>query len=132
VGDPDRLEAVLVVDQADDALVKKGQEVKMKLDELPFDVLTGKIDEKSHSPIKATSRRMSNKAGGEVATTTDASGTERPMSTSYQARVPLDDAEGLLRMGLRGHAKIYMDYQGWQTIAGRLWRYLTRTFHFKL
>mgnify|MGYP000989380057 FL=1 len=132
VGEPDQLEAVLVVDQADDALVKVGQKVVMKLDELPFETISGDIDDKSNSPLKAASRRLSNKGGGEVATKTDASGIERPMSTSYQARVPLMDTEGLLRMGLRGHAKIYMVYSGWQTVSERVWRYITRTFHFKL
>jgi len=37
-----------------------------------------------------------------------------------------------LRLGLRGQAKVAMDYQGWQTLGGRVWRYITRTFHFKL
>ncbi len=132
VGDPDQLEAVLVIDQADIGLVQAGQQVDIKFDQLPHDVMHGTIEEVSQQNVKVTSRRLSNKGGGEVATTTDPSGVERPMSPSYQARVSLDDPDGLLRLGLRGQAKIHMDSQGWQTIGGRLWRYLTRTFHFRL
>ena len=49
--------------------------------------------------------------------------------TSYQARAPLDDPEGLLFIGLRGKAKVHAQ---WQTLASRTWRYLVRTFNFKL
>jgi hypothetical protein len=41
----------------------------------------------------------------------------------------LDDDTGLLRVGLRGQAKIHVR---WQTLAHRGWRYLARTFNFKL
>jgi hypothetical protein len=51
------------------------------------------------------------------------------MNTSYQASAPIDDEDGLLYLGLRGKAKIYTH---WQTIATRSWRWLTRTFNFKL
>jgi hypothetical protein len=52
----------------------------------------------------------------------------RPMSTSYQARVPLDNPDGLLRVGLTGKAKVFT---GWQPLGRRLARYLYQTFHFK-
>jgi putative peptide zinc metalloprotease protein len=132
VGDPDQLEAVLVIDQADIGLVKKDQQVDIKFDQLPHDVFHGTIEEVSQQNVQVTSRRLSNTGGGEVATRQDPSGILRPLSPSYQARVPLHDPDGLLRLGLRGQAKIHMDYQSWQTIGGRLWRYVTRTFHFKL
>jgi putative peptide zinc metalloprotease protein len=129
VGDPQKMQATLVVDQADIEFVRPGQSVRIQLDELPGERLRGHVDSMSFDPIKATSKQLSNKSGGEVATETDESGVERPMSTSYQARVPLDDAEGILRPGLRGRAKIDA---GWRTIAQRAWRYLTQTFHFRL
>lgn len=133
VGDPVQLEAVLVIDQADIGLVDEGQEVELKFDELPEDVLYGTIEEISQQDLKVTSKRLSSRAGGELATKTDPNtGAERPASTSYQARVPLDDPNGLLRLGLRGQAKIFMKYKGWQTIGGRIWRTITRTFNFRL
>ena len=59
----------------------------------------------------------------------DESGADRPINTSYQARAPIDDADHNLVQGLRGTAKIYGD---WQPLGKRAWRYLIRTFNFKL
>ena len=55
------------------------------------------------------------------------SGKLRPISTSYQARVPLDNSKDLLRVGLTGQARVYT---GWQPLGQRLYRYLARTFRF--
>ena len=63
-----------------------------------------------------------------MATRTDESGQERLRSAAYQVRVlPLDDPDGLLRMALRGEAKIHV---GSQTAAQKLARAFSRTFHF--
>jgi hypothetical protein len=43
--------------------------------------------------------------------------------------VPLENAEALLRTGLRGRAKIDA---GYRTLGQRAWRYFTQTFHFHL
>ena len=87
------------------------------------------LQEISIPDLRISPRQLSNKSGGELSTKTDESGVERPMSISYQARVPLDDPEGVLRIGLRGRAKISAQ---WQTIGWRVWRYLTHTFNFRL
>lgn len=129
VGDPHKLEAILVVDQADIPFVKLDQKVEIKLDQLPHDVFVGHITEVSPDVLKVSSKRLSTKAGGELSTKTDESGVERPMSPSYQVRVPIDDPNGLMRLGLRGRAKIYAD---WQPLGQRFWRFVTRTFNFRL
>ena len=46
------------------------------------------------------------------------SGVESPQSTSYQARVPLDNPEGLVGLG-RGRGKIHVDPL---SLGTRLWR----------
>ena len=102
--------------------------IEIKLDELPGHTLCGVIEEVSRSDLKASPRNLSNKAGGELATTTDAAGVERPLSTSFQARVRLENPDGLLRLGLRGTAKIHA---GRQTLAARFYRYLSQTFRIK-
>jgi putative peptide zinc metalloprotease protein len=156
IGDPRRLEAILVIDQADirfvrarqferDAegrlvrdengepvVVRPGQRVDLQLDVLPFDPISGEVLEVSHANLKVASRRLSSKSGSDLATKTDPSGAERPLSPSYQARVVLDDPEGVLRLGLRGRAKIYMDSDEWQTLGQRFWRLVVRTFNFKM
>jgi putative peptide zinc metalloprotease protein len=130
VGDPRRLEAILVIDQTDIDFVRDGQKVDIKLDNLPHDTLYGEIVEIANADLKISSQRMSAKSGGELATKTDkASGAERPMSTSYQARVPLDDKDGLLLLGLRGRAKVHAT---WITLANRAWRFVTHTFNFRM
>jgi hypothetical protein len=123
------MKATLVVDQADIDFVRAGQKTRIQLDELPGHRLRGEVQSIAFDPIKVSPKGLSNKSGGELATKTDESGVERPMSTSYQANVPLLNDDGLLRIGLRGRAKIEA---GYRTIAQRAWRYLTQTFHFRL
>jgi len=130
VGDPQRMEAVLVIDQADIDFVALGQSVEIKLDELPHDTFTGTIQEIAQKEMEFSSKRLTAKAGGELSTETDPeSGAERPMSTSYQASVPLPDPDRLFRIGLRGSAKIGVRPQ---TLGQRVWRLFARTFNFKL
>jgi putative peptide zinc metalloprotease protein len=132
IGNPQQMEAILVVDQSDIDFIKVGQRVEIKLDQLPHDRLEGKVAEIAPSELQAASHRLSTKAGGELATKTDAAGVERPQSTSYQVRVPLDDPQALLRLGLRGRGKIHMAFRDWQTIGQRVWRTVNQTFNFRL
>jgi putative peptide zinc metalloprotease protein len=130
IGDPRKLEAVLVIDQADRNMIRPDQRVFIKIDELPHETFTSKIAEIAESELKVSPQRLTNKYGGELATKTDPhTGVERPISTSYQARVPLDDETGLMRLGLRGTARIQTD---WLPLGTRFWRFLSHTFNFKL
>jgi putative peptide zinc metalloprotease protein len=129
IGDPTAYEAVLVIDQADIELVREGQAVEVLLNQSPGEAYSTRIEAIAHEDLDATSARLSGKAGGELATRTDATGRVRPLSASYQALAPLDDEEGVFRAGLRGRAKVHTR---WQTLASRGWRYLSQTFQFEL
>ena len=129
VGDPNKMEAVLYIDQGDIDFIKKGQRVEIKLEQLPFEVYQGTIEEIAPSESKVSPKQLSTKAGGDLATTTDESGVEKPMSASYQARVLIDDPDDLIRLGLRGRAKIHTT---WQTLGQRIWRGLNQLLNFKL
>ncbi len=129
IGNPNKMEAILYIDQGDIDFVKKGQDVEIKLDELPFDVYEGTIAEIAPSESKFLPKQITTKSGGELATTTDESGVEKPMSTSYQARVLIDDPDDLMRLGLRGRAKIHTARQ---TLGQRIWRGLNQLLNFKL
>jgi len=131
VGDPREIEAILVIDEGDMPFVLRDQPVDIKLDALPHETLSGRISEDpSLEDLKIAPKRLSTKARGELATRQDpVTGADKPMNPSYQARVPLDDAEGVLLPGLRGRAKIHTR---WQTLGQRCWRLITRTFNFKL
>ncbi|MEN6556768.1 MAG: HlyD family efflux transporter periplasmic adaptor subunit [Thermoguttaceae bacterium] len=130
IGDPKRLEAVLVVDQADRNLVRAGQTVDLKLEGLPFKTFRGTITEIAESELKIMPKRLATTSGGELPTKTDPdTGIQRPQSTSYQARVPLDDPDGLVRLGIRGQARVYTD---WITLGTRFWRLVHQLFNFKV
>ena len=78
--------------------------------------------------MESASANLASQAGGDLSTQVDASGELRPISTSYQARVPLDQQDDMLRVGLTGTAKVYT---GWQSLGRRIARYIYRTFHFQ-
>jgi putative peptide zinc metalloprotease protein len=128
IGDPHKWEANIAIDQDDIEFVHVGQEVKIKLDLLPYATFDTTIDEIGPQ-LEFSSRQLSSKGGGELMSKTEKSGLDRPINTSYQARAAIDDASGTLVQGLRGRAKIAGD---WQPIGKRLWRYIMRTFNFKL
>ncbi|HIQ21979.1 MAG TPA: HlyD family efflux transporter periplasmic adaptor subunit [Planctomycetes bacterium] len=129
VGDPRHMEAILYVDQADVGFVEIGHAVEIKLDELPHDVLEGQVVEISPDAVRVVPRHMTTKAKGEIPTETDPTGVERPQPTLFKVRVHLEDPQGLLRLALRGRAKIHCAPQ---TLATRAWRLLTETFNFRL
>jgi putative peptide zinc metalloprotease protein len=129
IGDPTKMEAQLVIDQADIEFIAVDQVVDIKLDELAGETLRGRITEIDPEALNVSPRHLSNKAGGELATKTDESGIERPLSTSYLVRVPIDDPERLLRIGLVGRARVHAIPQ---TLGQRVWRYLSQTFNFRL
>jgi putative peptide zinc metalloprotease protein len=128
IGDPREVEAVLVIDQSDIELVAKDQFVYLKLEAYPGRTFTGEIAEIAQGDLKVAPRSLSSQQGGDLATRTDSAGVQRPLSTSYTARVPLDHTDGL-QIGLRGHGLVHT---GYQPLGGRIWRYLAHTFHFML
>ncbi len=139
VGDPEKLEVNLVVDQADidllDQAMAGGAEpkVELQLDAYPGVTLTSRVVDVARVEMKAAPAMLSTRVGGDVNTKQDQqTGQLRPLSTSYQARVPLEDQgelRGLLCVGQQGSAKVYTR---WQSLGRRLYRYLTKTFHFDL
>ena len=129
IGDSQRLEAVLAIDQADVDFIDVGQEVKMLFDARTDLPVFGTIAEMSRREMQRTPPGMGNQAGGGLATKMDPAGNEIPLSATYQAKVPLDNSEGMIVAGYRGRAKIRA---GRQTVGNRIWRYLARTFHFEI
>lgn len=134
IGNAKEFEAVLVVDQADIDLIRQYWEqqndfppVEMKLDAYRWTTSEGQIVKVASAPMEVTPASLASQGGGELSAKTDKDGRLRPISTSFQARVPLDNSEDLLRVGLTGQARVYT---GWQPLGRRLYRYLARTFRF--
>jgi putative peptide zinc metalloprotease protein len=128
IADPTKWEANIVVDQENIEFVHEGQDVKIKLELMPYRTFHTTISEIGPE-MEFTSPQLSLKGGGEVASKSDKSGAERPINISYQANAAIDDDSGALVTGLRGTAKIAAD---WQPIGKRVWRYIVRTFNFHL
>lgn len=129
VGEPNSMEAVLVVDQHDIDLVKEGDEADIKIDSARLDTFSGKIDKISEMEMAVAPESLGIQAGGRLDTEMDSSGRLRPISTSYQARVPLENIDIPLRSGYRGQAKIYV---GWKSVGWRIYRFCARTFRFEM
>ncbi len=121
IGDPQNMEATLVIDQGQIEFVQVGQEVEIKLDEYPSETWSGRIDEVARIDVKVAPRELSNEAGGDLTTEADPAGTQRPTSASYQARVVLANDQQRLMSGFRGRAKIHV---GSRTTWQRLSRFL--------
>jgi putative peptide zinc metalloprotease protein len=133
VGDPTKLEAVLVVDQADRNLIRAGEDgskVELKLEGYPALTLHGKVAEISESELRICPPALSTKHNGNVPTKTDPhTGVEKPMSTCYEARVPFDAPDGSFRLNLCGEARVHTAPL---SLGSRLWRLINHTFNFKL
>jgi putative peptide zinc metalloprotease protein len=132
IGDPGRLEARLLVDQADVEDVRAGQEVEIIMTQFAGYVYHSQIEgDVAQDDVKMTPTHLSSLNGGEVPTQMTAAGVPKPLSTVFDAIVPMPehDPHGLLRIGLVGKAKIHADPR---TIWSRFWRYLSKTFNFDL
>jgi hypothetical protein len=118
---------VIVVDQGDVEFVNAEQKVWLLLEQFQLSEITTRILHVDNDPMKEVPEHLTNKAGGEIATETDPlTGKERPQSTHYQALShELDPSLApVLRVGLRGQAKISAQPQ--------TWRFIRQTFNFKL
>ncbi len=129
IGDPNRWDAVLVINHRELDLVTKNQEVRLMFEESPYHVFVSKIEYIAPDKMEAVSPRLASTSGGPVPAQADPNGAVRPLSTSYQAVVELDNSLGLFRNGLIGAARIKTEPR---TLASRLFRYLSRTFNLDL
>jgi putative peptide zinc metalloprotease protein len=130
IGEPQRLEAVLVVDQVDIDLLDEGDVVHLQLEAYPNHIVHSKVAKIANDKLEASPPALSIQHGGELDTRTDAMGVARPLHPSYQVRTGVIERDDLfLQVGMRGKAKISTP---WKPLAYRVYRYLSRTFHFEL
>src|SRR5262249_43519124 len=121
IGDPQKFEASLVIDQGDMEFVQAGQKVRIQLDQHPGRLLEGTIREIAEIDLKITPAELL--PAGTIPTRPDESGVYRPVGTVYQARVSLEPAETPLLIGEAGRAKVYATPL---SLVRRLSRYLNR------
>jgi putative peptide zinc metalloprotease protein len=123
IGGPDQFEAVLYIDQSDIRFVRVGQSVRLQLEIAQGKVFRGTISEVSRRNVQSLPRELA--IDQELANRPDAMSIARPEETLYQAHVRLESTDVPLLIGVRGRAKIEVD---WQPLGLRIYRFLTRTF----
>ena len=132
VGDPKKLEAIIVVDQSKKDDVVKGQKVKIMLTERPGELYYGEIKDNVDIERRAMNNvpyQLSTKGGGPIATETTDGGVERPQMESIRVRVELDNDDELMRVGMTAKVKIKAAPK---TLLQRLTRLIGQVFNFKL
>ncbi|MDZ4852975.1 MAG: hemolysin D [Pirellulaceae bacterium] len=127
VGEPALMEAIIVVDQSDVDLIEEGDEVELMLDSARLNSVTGKILSISKSQMKESPENLAIQAGGQLNTAQDESGKVRPISTSYQATVPLEPKHVPFRSSYRGKARVHLE---WRSLGWRFYRFCMKTFNF--
>ena len=126
---PSQFEAILAIGQEELDFVQPGQRVDLLLNSAPGERRSGTIDRLAEENMQAAPARLSEQAGGGLATHSGADGIERPRSVVYQASVPLDDDSGCIVAGTTGSARVHA---GSQPLWQRLWRSACRTFRFEM
>ncbi len=139
VGDPKALDAVLIVDQSYREFLMPGQSLKLKLNEFPDLVFHGTVGEIEEQTLDSVPVQLSVRAGGDVPTSTQQDGTEKPDSAAFRVRFPLDDTalddgtlengDNTIKINMTGIAKISVANQ---TLGQRARRLFNQTFQFKL
>lgn len=123
------MQAILYLDQSDRHDVATGMPVALKFDHLPNRVLRGTVSRLASAHVDYVPGSLSVKYGGQLPTTTDRQGREELQSAAYQAVVVLNESPELFRTDLRGTARFIVTSR---SAAGWLWRYIRRTFHFRM
>ncbi len=135
VGDPQKLEAHLILDQSDVDLINSRDSNNKPI---AWIKVYGTSETTFKSYVSETAQRnqeeipteLTNNAGGEIAAKQDEkTGKNKPLTPVFEAIIPIDNQDLLLQPGLRGFAKIDA---GHKPLAWWLWRMYKKTFHFTL
>lgn len=123
VGDPERLQAILVIDQSDVPFVFAGQELEIILNQYPTSVIYSKIEVLGRR--KAGRQQSDSKNRSTVADEQDVT-PNGPSATRYFASAPLD----LNRFVAPGGTGIGRIAVGKRSLIGRAGRAFSKTFRF--
>ena len=125
VGDPQSLEAVLLIDQSDIALIQTQQHVRIRVEQSPGGCLTGQIQDLSQIDADAVPPELV--AAGVLPVARQVDGETQLAGVFYQAKVSLAPHDAALLPGATGRARIDVAPL---SLGRRLVRYLSSTFRF--
>jgi putative peptide zinc metalloprotease protein len=130
IGDPRKLEAHLIVDQADINLIGPDRDAWLKIYGRAEKTFKSKVSEIAKRNSDEIPTELSNMAQGEVASKPDPkTGVAKPLTAVYEVIIPIDNPDLELEPGLRGFAKID---GGSYTIAWWLKRWWNKLFNFQI
>ena len=130
IGDPHKLEAHLILDQADINLLHPGSTAWLKVHGKAEMTFKSKVSEIATRTSDQVPTELSNLAEGEVASKPDPkTGAAKPMNPVYEIIIPLENDHLELEPGLRGSAKID---GGSYTLAWWLVRWWNKVFNFQM
>jgi putative peptide zinc metalloprotease protein len=131
VGDPQKLTAVLLVDDTDIKRLEPGQKTRLRIDELPGQVINGEVIEVARHELddienlKMRQADLSPLLVGLVAPGRSGAIYEARVRFSLEPRVESQYPESFLFIGGRGDAKVTAERI---TVGQRLYRYFAQTF----
>jgi putative peptide zinc metalloprotease protein len=123
VGNPQDLEAVVLIDDTEAPRIAPGQSVRLELDALPADVVRGEVIEVARRDISTT--HFEGTADAPLERLTAGMFPEGNQATRYHVRVAFDRPASPLLTGARGTAKIATEPM---TLGRRTARWLAQTF----
>ena len=108
VGSLNPMQIKMALNEKQVRYVEKGQQVELRADAYPLKTIHGTIAE-VHPMLmgKDLPAALSGRRGGDVPTAIDARGQEVPLERTFEARIDVDNTEGLLRPGMTGHGRIH-------------------------
>ena len=124
VGDPNRLTAVLLVDDVNVKRLQPGQSVRLRIDQLPGQVISGEVVDVARHALRGDE----NAAASQADLATLYAGLVPPggrYAAHYQVRVRFDAPQQPLVIGGRGDAKVAAERI---TLARGIARFLAQTF----
>jgi len=129
VGQPDQLQAELIVEQTEIQDVAVGQSVILRLDQYPGVRLTGQIVALAPGHLRSVSPSLASTFGGPVEVKPDTTtGAIQPIFRWYQVTVALHENDLKMLPGFRGEARVQVESQ---TLAERCYRWVSVLLRFR-
>jgi len=122
-------QAVLLIRQIDRRDLHVEDRVRIKLESLPDQILSGTVKSFSNRQLESPPANLSSKSRGPLTTVTDAEGKEKLSEPVYQALIELDHPPERLVSGMRGSVRFVVARR---SLFDWLWREFRQVFHFRL
>jgi multidrug resistance efflux pump len=114
IGTLDPMTIKMALNEKQVRYVQKGQKVLLKLDAYPGRTIEGVISYLDPMPLsRDLPAALSARRSGDVATTVDEKGKEMPIERTFEARINVENPDGVLRPGMTAHGKIYAGKRPW-------------------